>query len=418
MHNITGVRGLIARGFRPPNHPGTPPTPTPLFDEDGNPLPRVKENTWRADNSRDRSHTGYLWKDNASKDQYSGYMFALGVIYDVVADDPTIPQDKKDALIDDARGVGEHLISNDLRVVDADGRRTTFGDLCAEEPLGLPINAFNAVLSLAFIKIAYHITGDQSFGDYYSNILVDEKKYPELVRDLLILNFFQRTNFNNYNMAFMAIYNLIRLESAPNLKAMYQRALEQRLWTDFTRFKMVKEQKNFFWTMIYLSQKAVGFDPEDPEDRPAMDKAIESLLLFHPAPLWDREVINSPDYCECWAIWCPRERRKDCINDRGNRVQALTPLPMDRRPLGSFTANHNPYRLDDGANGTLEYSGVGFRLAYWMRQYLFIEGQKQQTFLRPSKDIEDTSAMHEIWVDPGYAILVEVLEKGEDESEE
>ena len=144
---VTGTPGVVARGLRravpqagAPPLPGTLPATVDLFDGNGDPLPADKVPTWRDDVSGDLPEL--LWLDDTSKDQFIGYVFALGAAYDAIADDDTIPAELTERLVQDARQiaaslmvereVGEHTL--DLVLVDADGRRTTFFDLAGRGP--------------------------------------------------------------------------------------------------------------------------------------------------------------------------------------------------------------------------------------------------------------------------------------------
>ena len=188
---VTGVPGVIARGLRravpqdgAPPLPGVLPETTPLFDASGDPLPVEKTPTWRADLSGELSHL--IWLDDTSKDQFIGYVFALGVVYDVVADDPTIPAEKLDPLVEDARALAQSLMTQrmvgedmiDLVLVDADGRLTSFHDIAAEiltpgMVSSIPINPFNAAMALGAIRTLYQVTGDEDIGRYYYEDLIE-----------------------------------------------------------------------------------------------------------------------------------------------------------------------------------------------------------------------------------------------------
>lgn len=379
LQEITGVRGLIARAFWTPRMGQPDGEPVPLFDENGNPLPEPKVGVWRNDNSEGRKFPGYLWLDDVSRDQYCGYMYGLAVIHEVIKDDPTIPQMWKDRVKDIARGIGEHMMTKrnrpdgkvkDLMIIDADGRRTEHGNW--NEPMSyweqesdIEPPGFNALCVLSFVKTIAHITGEKKFDAFYKELL-EERDYKGYA-SRIFLNFRQKTNYNNYNMAFMAIYPLILFETDPSLKQLYQYILEYRLWTDETGFKMVKEQKNPFWNMIFLAVRKNGYKPGDENAEIALADTLDTLYRFAEPPFWMREVKNSPDYCECDEWWC--ENRKDCIPDRGGNICAVKPVPWEKRPPSNFMARNNPYQLDGGYNAPHELPGTTFRNAYWLGRF-------------------------------------------------
>jgi hypothetical protein len=100
-----------------------------------------------------------------------------------------------------------------------------------------------------------------------------------------------------------------------------------------------------------------------PVDATARRAAIDALLQF---PLEQPGVtrMNSSR-----ADVCVSPRR-----DRTGDLQACEPLPMSERPRGPFEWNQNPYRLDSTGDGSQEYSGLGYLVAYWLgRQVEWIE---------------------------------------------
>ncbi|MBI5529279.1 MAG: hypothetical protein HY897_23385, partial [Deltaproteobacteria bacterium] len=146
--DITGGQGLVARGIMltsgpnpgDPAVPGGVPQTTPIPSQ-CNTLPADKHATWRPDLSG--HHANYIWYDECSKDQYDGYAFALGVMWDAIAGDPDIPQSYRDRMKDDALKNAKALMKKnqvktkvlpydlDMVIMDPDGCATRWYGLNA-----------------------------------------------------------------------------------------------------------------------------------------------------------------------------------------------------------------------------------------------------------------------------------------------
>src|SRR5690606_14304846 len=137
-----------------------------------------------------------IWLDDSSKDQLDGWVFALGVVYDVASGDATIPSELLSPLVEDARAVGLALTEKrpvgnseaNLVMMDADGRPTSFHDLSAEElapgaVFNQPTNGFNAWMALGILRTLYHVSGDEQIGRFYYDELIDARGYLDVADD-------------------------------------------------------------------------------------------------------------------------------------------------------------------------------------------------------------------------------------------
>lgn len=174
-----------------------------------------------------------IWQDDTWKDQLDGYVLALGVYDDLLADDPSLPAEDLAALVEDARAIGHRLMEKvevypgktaDLVIVDADGRPTKHHDLRAEEVTpGVvfddPMNGFNAWMALGIVRTLYHVTGDEALGRFYYDELIRERGYLKSAADSLSVMYTGAdTNYSNVNMAFVAAYGVLRYESDPGYR--------------------------------------------------------------------------------------------------------------------------------------------------------------------------------------------------------
>ncbi len=385
---ITGVPGLVARGLRrirgsagEPPLPGSIPMLTPLRDAAGNPLPTRKTATWRADNSG--ALPDLIWIDDTSKDQLDGYIFALGAAYDVSARDPTIPAAAVQRLVSDARAIGARLMepaevapgrSIDLVLRDADGRLTTFHDLSAEEiaPGVLfreATNGFNAIMSLGIIRTLFHITGDATLGRFYYGDLVQRRRYLDSVEQTVGSVYVGRqTNYSNVNMAFVAIYGLLRYESDPGIGLRVRMILERSLYAPGIDRDADDAGQSFF-DFLYAAFRLGGTTNNGADAR---DDGIRTLRDFPRPPYWNRDVTNC-DTAEIMSRACTAADGTVLTLSpdpgRGGVLVTVDPVPMRLRPPSNFEWRDEPHRVNGGGGSRLNPGG-DFHSAYWMGRFL------------------------------------------------
>lgn len=385
---VTGVPGCVARGLLritpepgDPPMPGTIPATVPLFDGAGFPQPPDKSPTWRDDQSGELPFL--VWLDDSSKDQLDGYVYALGVIWDVAANDPTIPGDRLDRLVEDARAIGLRLLDRvevapgvelDLVMVDADGRPATFHDLSAEELApGLVIegvrNGFNAWMALGIVRTLFHITGDERIGRAYYDELVGARGYLDAVRESVSLMYLgTETNFSNVNMAFVAAYGLVRYESDPEVGAEIRELLDGQLYSP-GRARQAEGLGQSFFDVIFA-----GFGPSGATGpgRAGLERGLRTLREHPAPPTWNHRIDN----CDEDEI-----ASRDCIGidgtplriaeglGRGGGPVTEEPVPMRIRPPSNFEWRDDPHRVNGGGGDRLNPAG-DFHAAYWMGRFL------------------------------------------------
>ncbi len=391
---VTGTPGVLARGIeRITPAAGDPPLPdavhptTPLFDASGNPLPATKDGgVWRADNS---GHLPFLeWLDDCSKDQLIGWVFAIGAVYDVVAGDPTIPTGKIDALVGDARALGQALMTRhtnvalfhnlDLNIIDADGRPADFGDLNAAviSPGVVTLdessaNGFNAWMALSIIRTLLFITGDADLHSFYYTDLIGTRDYLSCVDSTLGLMYLgTKTNFSNVNMAFVAAYGVLRYEDDPTVGTRLREVLTSHLYAPGVDRQPQGLGQTFFdviYAAFQAGSRSLGAT--------AMAQGIETLREFPAPPYWSPAVVNCDageiSAGSCLAIDGATPITLDSMTGHNGIVVATEPLPERLRPPTNFTWRDDPYQVnsDGGASNWLNPGG-GFHAAYWMGRFL------------------------------------------------
>lgn len=469
-HAITGPDGVIARGIvrrEVSLIPGTP-APIPVRDSVGNPNPPClfkPENPTLAPFSQRLRYredvtqtvpgdpsTGqfpdWIWMDNASKDQLTGWVFAMGAIYDVIRHDPRIPDALVERLAADAATIARRLmrvggpLGVDLTIIDGDGCATTFHDMHAEEIQGVPIsyfldpliqaggseltpeheaiisnykNAFNSLLALSTMRTLCHISREEDVCAFYYNELVDNRGWPALlqqtpipvaelpqsVRDLiaqlglfppdlpalgsLTIDVDEKTNYSNVNMAFVAFWGLLRYEPEPELRSLYQQALRNSLWDTGITPRQPAVLKQSLFDFIYTSVGPVG------SLQSVIAGGAETLGHFTEPPYFN-PVVENCDLLEisigsCIAIDGSTIQLAPELGD-DNIIVALAPVPKQIRPPSNFEWRSNPYAVNGGGGSRLNPGG-DFRAAYWMGRFMQRSRNGEKNLARGAVGRED-----------------------------
>src|SRR3990172_3924412 len=318
LQEVTGKRGLLARGIKG-------------WDDEN---PEKGSNWHRGVGPFSR----YQWLGDVSVDQIDGVLFGYAVAYDLIGD-----QALRQSIANHVGAISDHIIGHGMIIQDVDGGPTKHGDLKAgffSEPL-------NSLIALAVVKAAYHMTRDERYQQHYLELVRLKNYHKRAVRARdPWWEVFTGVNHSDNNLSFLAYYTLLRYEDDPVLSGYYLKSLD-RTWN------VVREEGNPLFTFIYQS-----LSPAGNRDAQAIAKAIETLRLF-PVDRRNHRVMNSTRPEVCKSLW----------RDRFDRRQSCRPVPMDLRPADVFEWKENPYRLDGGGEGNLEFSGVDYLLPYSIGRY-------------------------------------------------
>jgi hypothetical protein len=318
LQDITGVRGVFARGFKRADGP--------TWDEDAGGWPGSRH--WWFQNGP------YRWMGDVSKDQLSAMLFGYALYWDLVADAADRP-----GVADHVDGLMGRIVDHDMMLVDLNGQaRNLRPDVVPDDHFGE--DTLRAAQALANLKIAHRITGEARYDRKYRELIEREGYHRRLIN--LSAHRYRKVlwpaglHYNDVRMGFEALYSLVRYEADPTLVGYYRRGLDRSMGA-------VQNIGNAFCNFVYHACCA-----DDPIHEAFDADAIRTLQLM-PVDKRAREVVNS--------------RRDDF--DPG------WPLPIDERPAHEFEWNGNPFRLDGwrGLDGELEFTGVDFLLAYWMGRY-------------------------------------------------
>jgi hypothetical protein len=388
---ITGVKGVIARGYLRKDIPGAGATTpvTPLFDDQDNPLPPVKTNgTWRADNSPDHKYPNYIWTDGCSRDMLLGWAAAFGGVWEAIKDDPTFDPELKALHQQYASDVAHNLMTvkpdgYDLEIGDADGR-TTINGLLNENAwdtiylpwLGIKDGGYT-LMSLGIISALAYASEDPEVVDYLYQTLLGPRRFQDITyHNIIGINLWWETNYGDINMAFQGMLLAQRYIDDEETIAKLRHTLAYKLYDyppDATR--MPKQFSYSLFDFAYAAGVAdmSAYHPaKHAPDEDAMQRGVETLKEFPDAPYWEVPVTN----CSPQAI-----QNKACeLMDgtwvtvlgyvgRDNELITLQPFPQRDRPPSNYHWRTNPFDPNGGGDGSRLLPAVDWRWAYWYARW-------------------------------------------------
>lgn len=327
----SGVPGLLARAVIPIDSP---------WKDDG---------IWRP--SPDGK---YRWRGDVSSDQVDGVMFGFSWAYEAVEDETVRKEIAKDVI-----DIVEHILKNNLQIVDVDGKPTTWGKYY---PLYTRIEALNALLWLQALKVAYQVSQDEKYATLYREYVFD-KKYAE--RAILARRNLDptRRGFVNHSddvLFFLGLEPLLRLENDPEIREFYIKSF-RRGWEGSGGYPGLKPEANPLYA--FLAGKYLG-------DTSEIENAIKTLEWFPFTIKWNIPTIKRYEeqygISLVWEVLSP-------LPEKGK------PVPIDRREKTWSAWVQDPYHSagDPSAPHPLEYNGHDYLLGYWLgRYYKFISPEK------------------------------------------
>lgn len=355
LTRITGVPGLFARSYVNLDLPGFP-TEQEMIDQYPD-CDLSVEHCKRWNRVDDGPYAGHMFKNDVSRDEYAGHLFAVGIAGKVV-DDPEIQEMARTI----ASEVALHLIDNGMEFKDIDGVTTTFGFMLPTSLGGFP--GFLAVQTLQWIKIAADLTDDPRIEAFYRHCMLHEDlsqcENPDLATSTpyqihlqtMGLGLDCQTNWNNHNMAQLAMFDLLQTETNPRTRRIYQNILEEQMW-DPGDSRPMKDQRNSLYTFFHeINRNQVLVE----RDEGRVEAGICVMKKF-PAVKYQRAIDHSgfPEACR---------GRKD-------RPMSATLIPFEQRRVDNFSWTRNPYRIFESTPEDRQYieSPEDFLLAYWMGRY-------------------------------------------------
>ena len=320
LMDVSGKRGLLARHFTP-------------------------HDTLRAGWPQSRTLPAYDWKPDVSKDQYAGFVHGLGVAFALV-DDPAL-RGKVAAL---AAAAADHLMENDLRIMDADGRPTTYGNLSGRFAGVFPMG-INALIALSISKLAAVSAGQEPYTGFYSRLI--ETGYASVAHWAYMAPL-GINNGVNENMGYLALYPLLLLEKDPRILERLKSG-GRRTWGH------VKDERNAFFAFVHAGavERGAGGDPGSAAE--AARAGRDALREFPESKIELPVDLTRPGF----------DFPRAFLNSRKCLPRTTSAIPLYLRPRSSSMWASDPYRLVGSLTrrGERENAGMDYLLAYWMGRY-------------------------------------------------
>ena len=318
--NITGVPGLVARCVR-----------------------RKGDKAYCSNMSKWYDAGEYEWLGNVSSDEVVGHFSGLSVYYDLCAD-----EDEKQAISKALCAVVDHILENDYKLRDADGKYTRWGNWNPDDinrnPDWSGEHGTNALELLAFLKTAYHMSGDEKYNAEYVR-LIREEHYAMNTMHCKVKD--AHTCHIDDNLCFLIFIPLLNYETDPDLRYAYLTGMREH-W-EYERI-----ERNPFLNIIY------GAFTDECAD---IDIAVRSLKEM-PLVYMKMKVLNSLRNDMVWDY---------STEEFGEPPQLKEPLPYDEKPVVRYTRNH--FLADSTPSKFSLLEGNSYLLPYWMGRYYGIIGE-------------------------------------------
>jgi hypothetical protein len=257
----------------------------------------------------------WIWVGNTSRDQYSGAFFGLATAYDLVND-----ASLQSAIAALATRLLDNLVGHGWNVIMPGGALTTTFLIRPDQ-------------QLAFLQIGQHVN-PQKFASAYAQMSALASTVP-LPLDVDASN--PKSSYFKFNLDFINLYSLIRLESSTSLKAYYE--------SGFAAVRLATANHlDPHFNMIDFALHGAN------AARDAETRADLSAWLLRPRT-------------DVFVDW------RGVIPSCGSPDEACNPLPVAARPPSDFLWQLDPYQLDGGGSGIIETAGIDYILPYWMARY-------------------------------------------------
>jgi hypothetical protein len=280
----------------------------------------------------------YIWKGDTSSDELDGHYFIWAVYYDLCADDA-----EKERIRGVVRRVTDHLMQNNWRLIDKDGKPTRWAifnpEAINDDPIWEEERGLNSLSMLSHLKVAYHITGDAKYQQAYEELIRKHHYLINAVTQKMLPPY--SINHSDDQLAFLCYYPFLLYETNPDYRRIWLMSLE-RSW------QIERPERSPLFNFIY---GALASKPCD------VEAAVQTLQE------WPLDLRN-------WE--CRNSHRLDITLDaskgRFGEWQSVQIVPYSERVVMRW--NGNPYRLDGGDPlGRREDDGSAFLLPYWMGRY-------------------------------------------------
>ena len=295
---------------------------------------------------REKDDPNWAWKGTTSSDEAIGHYFALSLVAEIIEDESV----KKRAiqLIEDFT---DHLIDNDLYLIDSDGKPTEWGRWNPSSVNGLPEDEgdrkLNSLNIISFLQAGYHFTGKEVYKKKAYELMEEFGYMENLLRPVQDIGKEYGWNHSDDEMYFLSFWYLYPYAFTKDLQSKYTEVMKD-IWN------IERPEKNGLWNFCYALTGANEFDLD------------ESIWFLKEYPL---DMIS-------WTIKNSNRKDIELLPNNFREQTTKEVLPPDERP--SYKHNTNFFVIDrNDGGGRIENSGDIFLLPYWMGRYLGVISEPQ-----------------------------------------
>lgn len=339
LKDITGGDGYFARSIVPIEweervHDGNQVYTEKEIAEEMVIEPRFKPVGTRWHKSADGK---WLWKGDASSDEWCGHMMGYYFYYKLAADEA-----EKEIVRQHVASLVDHLIAHNFYMMDYDGKHTRWSvwspESLNDDPEWNQDKAENSMELLAFLKLAYYMTNDEKYEKQYLH-MINEEHYLENMSALVDQN---PAWFIYYDVT-MQVYLfpiLIQCEKDPKLKLFYQNYMDK--W-----MSMRTKDQNPLINFLYCY---------------ARDKKVEQVASVN-------FLIDTPLDLVEWSI--DHTQREDVKLTHWPMLDALQVEELPPPSMRSTVRwDKNPFEATVSGYPSTEREPVFWLYPYWMGRYL------------------------------------------------
>ncbi len=276
------------------------------------------------------------WLGETSSDEMVGHFFGFSLYYDFCAND-----EEKEYIREIICDIVDHMLENKYKLCDIDGLPTTWANWDPEQLNGncmwLWEKCINSLEMLAFLDVAYHVSGDEKYRKEFIHLAIDEH---------YLINAAQHKKDDGHcchiddNLGFLTTATILRIEKDPAIRKYLLMGLRHH-------WEYERPEHTIFFNLVC---SAFSDEPCD------LDIAIKELRNF-PLDFVRRPLINS--------------KRKGLVYDTeqekwGEEPQLKEALDIDARII--HYNDSNMFMVDEG-NGTSATSPSTYLLPYWFGRY-------------------------------------------------
>jgi Two component regulator propeller len=342
LQSVTETKGFVARTVIPSNWKRMAnPNKTFSKREWADLIFREPRMTPVEDMWRISSDGKWLWKRGTSSDEITGHMYGYLIYYDLVAEG-----DEKERVKNHILKIVDYIIEGDYVLIDIDGKPTRWGvwapEYLNDDPDWATERGINSVEILSYLKLAFHVSGDDRYQEEYYKLL-NKHNYRENILKAKSTIVSWRTYIDDELLA-LAYPALLQYETDSEIKSIIQTSIDQ--W-----YNVQKNDDNPYFQFLYNGLTGKKFNTD------------RSLFLLQDNPL---DLIR-------WKV--DNSKREDLQLTHKpilENIQTSRLVPPSER--GIMRWDDNPWEAIQGDGGHSESDGVYWMLAYWTgRYYDFIE---------------------------------------------